>query len=835
MNYAYEIIKFNEALPAKIFIHEVDTVQSHWHESIEILLVANGEVELLIDGNIYGLKENDLIIINSKEIHSIKSNSKDNIVIAVQIDLSRFLDLYENIDKINFKCKSFEHKEDDERFLLIRRILAEIAYNYIKENNGYYIKINSLLYELVYILVNRFKQSTEIKNEKKNYKHLERLNRVISYIQKNYKSDITLSHISSIEYLSPQYFSKFFEKHMGVNFLTYLNSIRLEYAVKDLINTDYNITDIALNNGFPNIKSFTTIFKSIYDETPSSYRKKYCNTSELKLNNEHCGINYLDLNTNKHMEFIFKYLNKEVKEGNFNLEIIDKVENTLNIDINKETKIINNTWKNLITIGKAKEGLIKDVQDHLKEVQSNIGFKYVRFHGIFDDEMMVYGEDKNNKPIFNFVYIDKLFDFLLSIGLKPFVELGFMPSQLVLNKEKVVFYTNSIIGEPKDIKLWNSLLENFIKHCINRYGINEVTTWYFEVWNEPDINKVFGFDNEGYYNELFYETYKTIKAINNKLKIGGPSILGHTILKSDWLNSYINYCKKNGCTPDFITFHSYPIEDSSIDYLQNEPNSKYKILIDKNKNYLKDLINELKSILKQCDLENIEIYMTEWNSTASHRDLTNDTLYKSSYIVKNILENMDSIDGFGYWIATDLLEESRIENDIFHGGLGLITNNGIKKSAFYSYTFLNELGDELIESGDGYFITKKYDTYQLILYNYCHFDNIYVNGDTSQIDKYNRYNVFNNIDKCMNINLENFNPGNYLFKECKITKKQGSAFDTWIEMGHLEYMDEEDVIYINNNSMPKMKKYSKYIGGEYSIRENLSPHEVKIYNIKPIY
>ena len=557
MRYTYETIKFDKSLPANIFIHEVDVVQSHWHESIEILLVANGEVDLLVDGKKYNLQEDDLIIINSKEIHSVKSE-KSNIVIAVQVDLSYFNDLYEDIDKINFNCKSFEYSKDDKRFILIRKILSEMTYSYIKQNKGYNIKINSLLNELVYILINRFKCSTKIKNENRNYKYLERLNRVISYIQQNYKEDITLNSISSMEYLSPQYFSKFFEKHMGVNFLTYLNSTRLEHAMKDLVNTDYNITDIALHHGFANVKSFTNLFKNTYKETPSNYRKKFCNIKEIKNDNESAGINYLEFNARRQMDFIFKYL--KVIDNTNDLEIIDKVENIIDIDLNKTTKSINHTWKNLITIGKAKEGLMKDVQDHLREIQSKIGFKYIRFHGIFDDSMMVYDEENNN-PSFNFTYIDKLFDFLLSINLKPFVELGFMPSKLALNANKTVFYTKSIISEPKDINLWNLLVEKFIRHCANRYGLEEVSSWHFEVWNEPEIDLIFGFDKEGYYNEFFKETYNTIKSINSNLKVGGPSILGYNILKNNWLEKHLDYCIENNCKPDFITFHSYPLDD----------------------------------------------------------------------------------------------------------------------------------------------------------------------------------------------------------------------------------------------------------------------------------
>ena len=306
-------------------------------------------------------------------------------------------------------------------------------------------------------------------------------------------------------------------------------------------------------------------------------------------------------------------------------------------------------------------------------------------------------------------------------------------------------------------------------------------------------------------------------------------------MKDTCLEKYLGYCIKNNCEPDFITFHSYPLDSLDAGMNNYLVGNDAKIFISKNENYLKDLINKLNEILKKFELEKISLYMTEWNSTPSHRDLTNDTLYKASYIAKNLIENLDVLDGFGYWIGTDLLEEFRIDEEVFHGGLGLITNNGIKKSAFYAYELLSKLGDGLIDTGDGYIVTKKYDSYQIMIYNYCHFDNIYSGGDISQISKIDRYNVFNNIEKSITLNLENIKSGEYLFKEYKICKEKGSAFDTWVNMGSPKYLDEEDIIYINNNSAPEIKKYNKYINKNCIINDNLAPHEVKFYTIQPIY
>ncbi|WGX75237.1 hypothetical protein QJS64_14475 [Paraclostridium bifermentans] len=298
---------------------------------------------------------------------------------------------------------------------------------------------------------------------------------------------------------------------------------------------------------------------------------------------------------------------------------------------------------------------------------------------------------------------------------------------------------------------------------------------------------------------------------------------------------YLNHCIENNCRPDFITFHSYPIEyldEGVTEYLLN---NEVKICINKNENYLNVLINKIKEILKKFKLENTSIYMTEWNSMPSHRDLTNDTLYKASYITKNIIENLDELDGFGYWVATDLLEEFRIDEDVFHGGLGLIANNGIKKSAFYAYELLNKLGNELIDIGDGYIATKKYDTYQIMIYNYCHFDNIYSGGDISQISKTDRYNVFRNIEKDIVLSLKNIESGEYLFKEYKISKEHGSSFDTWVNMRSPKCLDKEDVDYINNSSMVEIKKYNKSVNNNYIINDSLGPHEVKFYTMKPKY
>lgn len=832
MKTTYEMIKFENTLPINVLLHSVGAVANHWHSSIEILFVLSGTVEIIYDGKKYILKKDSIFVINSNKIHSLSADSNNSVIMA-QIEYDFIKNVYKDIDNIEFDCIQIDKSNNLSEFDIIRHILAKIVWIYNKCFDGYQLKINSLLFELVYILVNNFKVEKSEKSINLGNKHFDRLVRIMDYVKENFNNDISLSKVAEIEFLTPQYLSRFFEKHMGINFSTYVSKVRLEYAVNELINSDDSITDIAFNSGFPNVKSFISFFKSNYHETPNSYRKKIkeLNKSLISDKGEKITQNYLDVDTNNYFKEVFTYLKEQ--KYNDNIENMERrIRKKIEVDLSKNISEIKNNWKNLMTIGKAKEGLLDTVQNQIREVQANIGFRYIRFHGIFDDEMMVYKENEDGTVEYNFHYVDRLFDFLKSVNLKPFVELSFMPSALAKYKTKTLFYNKSVTSPPKSYKKWAFMINEFVRHCIDRYGLEEVRSWYFEVWNEPDI-KEFWFGSEEEYYDLYEITYKVIKEIDESIRVGGPSISSMTIKQTKWLERYIKYCIDNKCEPDFISFHTYPNEVFNI---EDDFSHKKGLMIDENINYLSDIIDMVKNKLSESNLNNVEIFLTEWNSTISHRDLTNDTLYKSSYIVKNILENMDKVNGFGYWAMSDHIEEFIIDKHIFHGGLGIITHNNIKKSAYYAFKMLNKLGQVVVDKGDGYYITKDFKGYTVYLYNYCHFDKIYCMSDVSNISIKERYNVF--IDKIFNIDLKlsNFEKdGNYNVTSYSISKEHGSSFDTWINMGAPDYLDSDDIEYINNTSVPYKRKFTTNIDKEFIIKEELNPHEVKVYSFVKSY
>ncbi|ANS74543.1 hypothetical protein AWM70_08060 [Paenibacillus yonginensis] len=202
------------------------------------------------------------------------------------------------------------------------------------------------------------------------------------------------------------------------------------------------------------------------------------------------------------------------------------------------------------------------MQQQLRYVQEKCPFHFLRFHGIFDDDMMVYQEDSKGNPTFNFRYVNELFDFLLSIGLKPFVELGFMPSALASDQSKTVFYKPSYTSPPKSLDKWCKLMEGFIYNCFNRYGRREIESWRFEFWNEPEFS-VFWSGTKEEYQEFYRATYETLKKISSRLQIGAPGRI-ITLESNEYGAEFFSYCQEHSCIPDFLPIHFYPHEELNL-------------------------------------------------------------------------------------------------------------------------------------------------------------------------------------------------------------------------------------------------------------------------------
>ncbi|MEO5914379.1 MAG: beta-xylosidase [Luteolibacter sp.] len=396
---------------------------------------------------------------------------------------------------------------------------------------------------------------------------------------------------------------------------------------------------------------------------------------------------------------------------------------TLTADARSAGTRLHHHWNLCVGAGRANEGLRADWQEQMDFAIEQCGFKYVRFHGLFHDDMFVYKE-VDGLPVYNFQYIDTLFDRLLELGIRPFVEFGFCPADLA-TALGTVFWWKGNGSPPNDYTKWSELIRRTVDHWVARYGIDEVREWYFEVWNEPNLKPFFRGTKRQYF-ELYRATVTVIKKIDRELRVGGPSTSNfvpdarfdgeledtrqhQVVLKSEdldalnwrpvWLDEFLAWCVKEKLPVDFVSCHPYP-----TDWALDEHGHGSKLT--RGVNATPTDLKLLRSIIDQSAFPDAEIHLTEWNSSSSPRDFTHDFLQAATFIVKANLESIGMVDSLAYWTFTDIFEEGGAGDTIFHGGFGMINVLGIVKPSFHAYRMLGGLGDELLVTSDCGVVTR---------------------------------------------------------------------------------------------------------------------------------
>ena len=360
----------------------------------------------------------------------------------------------------------------------------------------------------------------------------------------------------------------------------------------------------------------------------------------------------------------------------------------INLDFNHVKGPLNTMFKECIGAGRANEGLRADWQQQLAYVKKKCGFKYIRMHGLLTDDMGVYKEDKKGNPEYNFQYIDVLYDFILSIGMKPFVELGFMPEALASGRQ-TIFWWRGNVTPPKNYKKWEELIRNLTLHFTERYGADEVKTWYFEVWNEPNLNGFWAGTQEEYF-KLYRYSVNAVKSVNREYRVGGPATAG-----AAWEVEMIDFCNKNNLPLDFISTHSYGVKQGYLDEFGNSGT-----ILDKSPmSVCGDVLNSRKEIAGSS-MPNLELHYTEWSSSYTPADPIHDSYHEAAYILEKLKLVGTAANSMSYWVFTDIFEEPGPRFTPFHGGFGLLNYQAINKPAFYSYEFMNNLGSTELMNED---------------------------------------------------------------------------------------------------------------------------------------
>lgn len=425
-------------------------------------------------------------------------------------------------------------------------------------------------------------------------------------------------------------------------------------------------------------------------------------------------------------------------------------------------------WEQMFGSGRAILALRDDYRRDLRAVKAITGFQYIRFHAIFHDEVGLYNEDKTGAPFWNFSYVDQIYDGLLANGVRPFVELSFMPNQLASGPPADFFWYKLNPSPPKDYARWGEMIDAFVRHLLTRYGAPEVEQWYFEVWNEPNLPFWTGKPAEDTYYQLYDLTARIIKKADPKLRVGGPATA-----QTAWVDRFIAHCLKSGVPFDFVSTHIYGNENPK-DVFGTEGPVDVEHMVPR-------ALRKVHDQVARSGAPRTPIVISEFNASYLNQPEVEDSAFMGPWLADTIRACDGLTFMMSYWTFSDVFEEQGVIRRPFYGGFGLVAERGIPKAAFRAFELLHNLGDRRIESdASDALITKKPDgTLAIALWNYA--------GPAGRGE-----------DKIIQLRLAGGHAGKYTLRFVK--PGNGSALEAWMKMGKPDWPTRDEIARLTESS-----------------------------------
>jgi xylan 1,4-beta-xylosidase len=479
---------------------------------------------------------------------------------------------------------------------------------------------------------------------------------------------------------------------------------------------------------------------------------------------------------------------------------------------------LDRTFNEVIGAGRANEGLRADWQGQLAEIKRDAGFRYIRMHGLLSDDMGVYKIDAQGREQYNFQYIDALYDYLLSIGVKPFVELGFMPSAMA-SGGKTIFWWRGNVTPPRDYAKWGELVKRLAQHWTERYGREEVATWYFEVWNEPNLDGFWAGTQADYF-KLYDHAARAIKSVSADYRVGGPATAG-----AAWIPEMIAHATDQGVPLDFVSTHAYGVNQGYLDEFGTTGT-----VLSKDEGAVSNDVLKNRREIAASKLPKLPLHYTEWSSSYTPADPTHDSYHQAAYILQKLKQTGDAAQSMSYWVFTDIFEEAGPRFEAFHGGFGLMNTQGIKKPGYFAYQFLNQLGPKQLRNADARSIATVDDkgNVGVLLWDYTH---TLPEGINNQ--QYFIKDLPARPKGEARVTLRGVKPGNYALAISQVGYRRNDAHTAWIGMGSPKQLTRRQVAELKAEASGKpAEQRSVRVDGDGTVSLVLPLRENDVYLLR---
>jgi beta-xylosidase/AraC-like DNA-binding protein len=794
-----------------------------------IIFVLDGELEISKDRDIRKLRKGGIILINPPSTGYERAFVRqagmhplnDCYFLLLKISISFLSTVFKGNIPV-FDCDSGSRPGD---YNGLQAILAEIAsLDTVEKQKGlmFYSRLYRLLEELKSHFIARKTEASDGTG-----KDAKRRELIYSYIQKHFRETISLDDVANILSFTPQYLSKYFKRIFGITFYTYIKRLRLEAALKELSGTNKSVTAISYDNGFPNLEALIQEMKDTVGQTPSAYRKAHQIESR-----ENDGS----------PEESFQTINSELVRDKLS-PFIATDENARN----KPKRISANAqggdpfekpWQEVINLGFATDFEKSEFIKQITLLQTEAPFRYARFQGLFGRSMLLL----NGSTEYSFVKIDRVIDFLYSVHLLPFIEIGFKPAKINKDKNTLVFSKDDEIDFFPIVE-YEKIIDSFLKHAINRYGMEEVSSWQFEYWEPRNDSQLLIDENINTYIDQFTSIRATIKKMVPAARVGGPGLPITKPVDIGYISKLTEGLSARNSLPDFFSYYLFHFTGQE-EPVETEWRQENLILFAKNE--INEKIGEIKKITEYYTVSrNSELnlhftsgpfYITEWNFGFSCRSHIHDSLFKAPFIIKNSIDVINNIDVLAYWLASDISAEYADSDAPLFGGPGLISRNGIRKPAFFAYQFLSKLGGRLLSKGDGHIITAKSDDeFVIILFNYKYITSRirfmeqlwYVSGNLAD--------YLEDAEKCsFSAEIRNIKSGRYKIRQHILNSYYGSVYDTWMGLSAVQNLQNSETEWLERACFPHLRIDFLTAKGSLVIDCELEPNEVRLLEINRI-
>jgi len=782
-----------------------------YETGLHILFGLGGRSTVYIGESAWPLEEEGVIAINPCTLYRVQSLDGSLILLSVPESTLRSCGRKANAV---YSCYARDAGGVQTDLSLVREHLAVLLYEYLQNHQRISSRAADRLQRLLKVLEEH--AGLQAGGRVARPDAGEKAEQLIRYLDRHWDEDLTLTSLADRVHFSVSYLSRFFQKTVGMRFSAYLRSLRMIHARNLLLSGDLSVTQIAYDCGFHNAGVFIESFKQEYQMTPGQFRRQWKEQAASGSSRTQSGNRAHDQRSD--FSVLLSHIPEKksdeipVRRETVEIDCSDVKETAPAKTDSMKTGFVERDanrnpgmplFTRLLNIGYARDGLAAPVQDQMRRAQAEIGFTYFRCHGLLDEDMHVYHEDADGSLSFSFVYVDALFDYVISLGLRPFIELSFMPPELAVRPTRI-FDRPSLIAGCRDLSKWASLIRALLGHLADRYGRKALHSWRFATISLSYVR--IGCLTPDEFADLYETTWRTVKSFDPDIPFGGagyfPDLIENDEIGVPW---FLRLAAERGCLPDFHSMQWYPCiqtDDSLfLEYTMNQ--NAAPALLSRDPDYLRERLDALDRLFSIYKVEDRELFLEECNSTLWQRDLSGDTTYKAVWLAKNMhLSAGRAV--FGYWLLTDYMEERANIQSIFHGGYGLFTFNGIPKAGYQGMKMISMLGREIVSEGKGWIMTRRdHVTWTMLIYNYSHYSDLNCYRYKQLETPADAYTVFRPGEVMqLQFSLKGLPAGRCEVTRRRLSREHGSSFDQWIRLRAPAYPDLRQTEWLMDHSEP---------------------------------